>query len=366
MMPRVTTATRPRIELAAPSLDERDARAVAEAVASGWVSGTGPYVERFERAFAGFCGASDAVATSNGTTALHLALAALGVGAGDEVIVPSLTFVATANVVRYVGAVPVFADVDPFTWDLAADSVATKMSKRTRAVLPVHLAGQPADIDAIRSAVGPAVRIVEDAAQGIGSTYHGRSVGTLGDAGCFSFFPNKVMTTGEGGMLIPSTADLARRARHLRSHAKLPGTDYVHDDVGFNFRMTSMQAALGRSQLERVHELIAARVRVGKLYRKLLAGSRYTPQSVSPEIEAVPSFFAVVAPSHEVRERAIRAMSDAGIESRPMFAPLHSQRPYATDDRLPVTDDIAARGLLLPCGARVSDADVEDVVRTLP
>lgn len=366
MMPPVTTTARPRIELAAPSLDERDAKAVADAVASGWVSGQGPYVERFERAFAAYCGAEDAVATSNGTTALHLALAISGIGSGDEVIVPSLTFVATANVVRYVGATPIFADVDPSTWDLAADSVAAKVTKRTRAVLPVHLAGQPADIDAIRSAVGTAVRIVEDAAQGIGSRYHGRSVGILADAGCFSFFPNKVMTTGEGGMLIPPTPELARRARHLRSHAKQAGADYVHDDVGFNFRMTSMQAALGCSQLARLDELIAARVRVGRSYRKLLAGSRYTPQAVSAGTEAVPSFFAVLAPSHEVRERAIRAMEDAGIESRPMFAPLHSQSPYATDDRLPVTDDVAARGLLLPCGPRVTEADVTDVVRSLP
>lgn len=364
-MQRVTTVARPRIELAAPSLDERDVHAVAEAVASGWVSGAGPYVERFERAFTAFCGSGEGVATSNGTTALQLALASLGIGPGDEVIVPSLTFVATANVVRYVGAVPVFADVDPSTWDLSPDSVASRVTGRTRAVLPVHLAGQPAEIDGIRSAVGPSISIIEDAAQGIGSKYHGRSVGTLADVGCFSFFPNKVMTTGEGGMLVAPNEDLARRARHLRSHAKLPGTDYVHDDVGFNFRMTSMQAALGLSQLARLDELIAARLRVGELYRERLSGS-YTPQGRSPETERVPSFYAVLAPSNSLRERAIRDMAAAGVESRPMFAPLHHQDPYRCSDRLPITDEVAARGLFLPCSARLTSSDVDDVVSALP
>lgn len=362
----MTSAARPRIELAAPALDERDARAVAEAVSSGWVSGVGPYVERFEREFAAYCGSGEGVATNNGTTAIHLALASLGIGPGDEVIVPSLTFVATANAVRYVGAAPIFADVDPDTWDLSPESVATRTTSRTRAVLPVHLAGQPADVDGIRAAVGPSVRIVEDAAQGIGSRYRGRMVGTLGDAGCFSFFPNKVMTTGEGGMLVVGDAGLARRARHLRSHAKVPGTDYVHDDVGFNFRMTSMQAALGLSQLARIGELVAARVGVGESYRKLLSGSSYTPQGRQPGTDPVPSFFAVVAPSNDRRGRAIAALAAAGIESRPMFAPLHRQRPYGTADRLPITDDIAARGLLLPCGSRLTASDVQDVVGALP
>lgn len=363
---RVTTANdMPPLALAEPSLSEEDAQAVADCVRAGWISGVAPQVWRFEETFAAFVGTAHGVAASSGTAALHLGLAALKVGPGDEVIVPTLTFIATANAVRYTGARVVFADVSPDTWTIAPSSVAERRGDRTAAVVAVHLAGQAADMDALHS-VAPDLVLVEDAAQAIGSSYRGRPVGSLGEAACFSFFPNKVITTGEGGMLVTDDEQLAARARSLRAHAKRPGIRYIHDDTGFNYRMTGLQAALGLSQFARVRDLITHRLRVGDWYRERLGDSEdFRPRPPIPWAEAVPSFFGVIARSERLRERALAALDEARVEARPMFEPLHTQAPYRDSERFPVAEDIARRAMFVPCGAAIAEGDVDRVVSVL-
>ncbi len=232
---------------------------VVRCVKSGWISSIGAEIGEFEARFAALCARRFGVATSNGTTALHLALAALGIGPGDEVIVPALTFVATANAVHYTGATPVFADADPVTWNVDPAAVAKSVTRRTRAILAVHLYGQPADMRALASTARRAGAVlVEDAAEAHGARYHGRPVGSLGAVACFSFYGNKMVTTGEGGMVLTSDAKLAARLRLLRDHAMSPKRRYYHTEIGFNYRMTTLQAALGLAQLDRFEEICRA------------------------------------------------------------------------------------------------------------
>ena len=225
---------------------------MVEAVRSGWVSSIGPFVDRFERELGRFVGTRSAVVTSNGTAALHLALLACGVGEGDEVILPSLTFVATANAVRYCRATPVVVDVDEETWCLSPAGVARALSARTRAIIAVHLYGHPADMDAVAEVTqGLHVSIIEDAAEALGARYRGRPVGTLGAAACLSFYGNKIITTGEGGAVVSDDDSIERRVRFLKDHGMDPLRRYYHPEVAYNYRMTNLQAALGCAQLSR-------------------------------------------------------------------------------------------------------------------
>jgi perosamine synthetase len=263
---------RGRIPVAQPSLDGNEAKYVLDCVNSEWISSSGIYVDRFETDFAAFCGVTEAVTCTNGTAALHLALAALGVGPGDEVIVPALTFVATANAVRYCGAEPVFVDIDPETMNVDPDEIEQSITARTRAIIPVHLYGQCADMDPILDmAASAGLVVVEDAAEAQGAEYHDRRAGSMGTVGTFSFFGNKIITTGEGGMITLNDPDLACRIRQLRSQGHDPRRRYWHPIVGFNYRMTNLQAAVGVAQLERVEELLLRRANVATWYDEELA-----------------------------------------------------------------------------------------------
>ncbi len=354
------------VPFARPCLDASDIDAVSSALRAGWVSGVGPDVRRFERAFADFCAARHAVAVSSGTAALHLGLASLDIGPGDEVVVPSLTFIATANAVRYMGATVVFADVDPRTWTLDPEDVERRLTSRTRAIVPVHFAGHPADTDALRELmVGRRIALIEDSAQAIGSRYKGRPTGSLGDVACFSFFANKVITTGEGGMVVTDDDSRASRASSLRGHAQRAGGRYVHDEIGFNYRMSNLQAALGLSQLRRAETFMRRRTTVGDWYReRLRVDLPFQPQFEAPWASPVPTFFGVLAPTAEAREEALASLAEHDIEARPFFDPLHLQAPYRAERGLPVTEDIAQRGLFLPC-AHLTRDQVDTVVDTL-
>src|SRR6266849_8650115 len=243
----------PRIPVAAPSIGEEEMANVMEAMRSGWISSLGAFIGQFERDFAAVCGVAHGVAVANGTTALHLALVAAGVGPGDEVIIPSLTFVATANVVHYCGATPMFADSDPETWQLDPAKLEARITPRTRAIIPVHLYGHPCDMDAILElSARRGLAVVEDAAEAHGAEYRGRRVGAVGTVGCFSFYGNKIITTGEGGMCVTDDAALAERLRLLRDHGMDPKRPYWHEVVGYNYRMTNLQAAVGVAQVKRL------------------------------------------------------------------------------------------------------------------
>ena len=358
-----------RIPLFAPWIASAAKGYVVDCLESGWISSVGPYVSRFEQAFGAFCGATHALAVSSGTAALHLALAARGIGPGDEVIVPALTFVATANAVTYTGARPVFADVDPVTWTLAPADVERKLSSKTRAIVAVHLYGHPADLDALREIARPRkVLLVEDAAEAHGARYRGQIVGALGDIGCFSFFGNKLLSTGEGGMVVTNDAALAESANSLRGHApgRGPSARYDHPRVGYNYRMTSLQAALGCAQLEDLDTVLGRQQATADLYRKRLgkvAGITLPPHA--PWAEPITWLFSVLAPAGDVRDAAVAALDAAGIETRPFFVPLHKLAPYATGARHPIAEDVAARGLNLPSSPTITADEIDRVCEVL-
>lgn len=354
------------IPLARPSLGEAEVRAVAATLRSGWVSGTGPVVARFESEFSRRLHVPHARAVSSGTAALHLALLALGIGPGDDVIVPSLTFVATANAVRFVGARPVFADVQPDEWTLDPNDVERRLTRRAKAVVPVHFAGLPADMDPLRALASDARAVVlEDAAQAIGSRYHGHPVGAIGDAAAFSFHALKVMTTGEGGMITARRASVADRVASLRDQAKSSALRYRHSAIGFNYRLSSLQAALGLTQLRRLGALSRRRLEIARRYRQALPQAGFQCQAVPRGRLHCYSFFGVLARTRSRRERLLTDLRRRGIESRPFFDPLHRNVPHRSSVRLPVTDEVAGRGLFIPCGPSLSENDVARVIAAL-
>jgi perosamine synthetase len=361
-------AVRERIPLAEPDLRGNELAYVIDCVQSGWISSIGPYVNRFEAGLAQLVGAGRALTTSNGTVALHLALAALRIGPGDEVLVPDLTFAATANAVLYCGATPVLVDVREEDWGIDPELAAQAITPRTRAILPVHLYGHPCDMERLcELARAHRLAIVEDAAEALGATYDGRPVGSFGDISCFSFYGNKLITTGEGGACLTSRPELAERMSFLRDHGMDKSRRYWHEEVGFNYRMTSLQAAVGLAQLERIEELIAARRRNAAVYRERLAG---LPVGLSPETPRVRSTFWMFnlvlgdEPSWE-RDRVIRELAAAGVETRAVFYPLHQMPPYARFARpgqaFPVATRLGERGLSLPSATTLRPAEIDHV-----
>jgi len=357
------------IPVFAPWLSENVRRYVLDCVDSGWISSLGQYVGRFERDFAAFCEASHAVATSNGTTALHLCLAALDIGPGDEVLVPDLTFVSTANVVRFTGATPVLVDSEPRTWNMDPVDARRKITPRTRAIIPVHLYGHPVDLDPLVAlAAEHGLDIVEDAAEAHGARYKGRRVGALGRIGAFSFYGNKILTTGEGGMVVTNDAKLAERASFLRDHAMDPHRRYYHPEIGFNYRMTNIQAAIGCAQLEQVDAILARRKVIADAYETGLAGiPGLTPPPAEPWAESVHWMYSVlVEPEFQTsRDAVIAGLRARGVDSRPFFVPLHQMPPYRLDAPFPVSTSLSERGINLPSGTGLSLEEIATVCAAL-
>lgn len=373
-----------RIPLAEPSIGGNAERYLQECLATNFVSSVGPFVERFEREFAAAIGSRYAVACASGTAAIHLALQVLGVGPDDEVFVPTLTFVASANPVRYVGATPVLVDVEAQTYNLDPATVVAELDRRARlglrqprAIEVVHLVGHPADIDPIVEAADRhGVLVFEDASEALGARYvagrfGGQHVGTIGRVGCFSFNGNKLITTGGGGMLVTDEEPLALRARHLSTQARMPGRAYDHDEVGFNYRLSNIAAALGVAQLERLPELLAGRRAVAARYDAELAdlpGFRPAPRAAWAD----PSFWLYTAALDRDRaaigrDAAIDALASRAIEARPIWTPLHRTRLYADAPRLggAVADGIFAAALSLPSSSNLGPDDQGRVVEVL-
>ena len=359
-----------RLQVAAPDLGGNEERYVVDAIRSTWISSTGPYVDRFERDFATFCEVSSAITVANGTVALHLALVALEAGPGDEVIVPSLTYVATANAVRYVGAEPIFVDVDPETWCIDPVAVAAAVTPRTKGVIAVHLYGHPADMDALNDvAARHGLWVVEDAAEAHGAKYKGRAVGGLGTIATFSFYGNKIITSGEGGALTVNDEALERRIRLYRGQGVDPKRRYYFPVVGYNYRLTNVACAILCAQLERWPEISAARASVFRAYSAGLAAiDGVGLQPVAPWAEAAPWLYSITVDQvayGRSRDQLASRLEASAIETRPFFHPLHRLPPYKlrhAGGELPVTDELAARGLNLPTSSRLGQGDIQRVV----
>lgn len=366
-----TGTTEPRtIKVAEPRLGGNEARYVQECMTSTWISSAGPFIDEFEKRFAEVAGTKHVIATNNGTTGLHLALAALGVGPGDEVIVPSLTYVASANAVRYCGAVPVLADVDATTMAIDPADAARRITPRTKAIMPVHLYGHPADMTALkRLADEHGLALVEDAAEAHTATWEGRPVGSLGTVGVFSFFGNKVVTTGEGGAVTTDDDELAARLRLLRGQGMDPARRYWFPVVGFNYRMTNVAAAIGCAQLEQLPAFIERRREIGERYDALLKGQQgiQTPETAAGATR-VNWLYTILLPEHFTaaqRDEVITGMSEDGIETRPVFYPMHELPMYEQDEQLPVSSMLGRRGLSLPTHVNLSDEDLDHVAERL-
>jgi len=358
-----------------PWLGKEEAEAAAEAVASGWIA-QGPRVQEFEEAFAAAIGTPHAVAVSSCTAALHLALIAAGIGPGDEVIVPSLSFIATANAVRYVGAQPVFADVDLATQNLIPKTVEPHLTGRTRAVILVDQAGVPADLDAMRALCDPRqVTVIEDAACAAGSTYRARPVGVGAALAAFSFHPRKLITTGEGGMLTTWDGSIAARVRRLREHgmdvsaadrhrSRQPVIEH-YTEVGFNFRMTDVQAAIGLVQLRKLAQMVARRRVLARRYQELLSGTPGLLTADDPPYGETnyQSFWMLLPEESAVsRDDLLRLLADAGVSARRGIMAAHLEPPYAdAKPSLPVTLRLTERSLILPLFHQMTQAQQEHV-----
>lgn len=353
-------------------LEGNEARYLDECLRSGWISSAGPFVGRFENAFASAVGCEHGVATANGTAALHLALTALGIGSGDEVIVPAFTMIAVANAVRFTGARPVLVDGESDTCNLDPGMIEGCLTPRTKAVIAVHTYGHPAEMAAIMSlARKHRLLVVEDAAEAHGAHYRGEPVGSIGDAAIFSFYANKIITTGEGGMVTTHSPIVAEKARLLRDHAFSPERHFWHREVGFNYRMTSMQAAVGLAQTERFAKLVQRRRDNAHIYRELLRPVRGLTLPV--EREHVCNVFwmygVLVEDSFGMTRDQLRAhLARHGIETRTYFIPLHLQPIYRDSykgQRFPVAERWCQRGMYLPSGPSLGAEDLKRVAEVI-
>ncbi len=366
-----------RIPVSGPSITQKEIDYVTDAVRNAWFANANLYNDRFERAFAAYVGTRYAVTLPSCTSAIHLSLLALGVGPGDEVIVPDATWIASAAPVTYVGATPVFADIDPHTWCLSAESFEACLTPRTKAVIPVDLYGNMPDYAAIRAvAARHGVAVIEDAAEAIGSTYGGAMAGSFGETGVFSFHGSKTLTTGEGGMLVTDREDLYRRVLVLRDHGRHAGDKiFWNTEVGCKYKMSSLQAALGLAQLERIDELVAHKRAVFAWYARELADvPGLTLNSEAPNVRNTYWMVTVIleAASRLDKETLIARFAEHQIDTRPFFYPLSSLPAYATSPdtaraqtRNAVSYGLSPRGINLPSGMDMTEDKVGYVCQVL-
>ncbi|MEO8435206.1 MAG: DegT/DnrJ/EryC1/StrS family aminotransferase [Pyrinomonadaceae bacterium] len=354
------------IPIAAPVLAGNEKAYVLDCIESSWISSAGKYVERFERAFADFCGVRHAVSCNSGTAALHVALLALGVGPGDEVIVPTLTFVATANAVTYCGARPRFVDIEPDTWTIDPGLIEAKITARTKAIIPVHLYGHVANMDAITEiARRHNLFVVEDAAEAHGAELRGRRVGSLSEVAAFSFYGNKIVSCGEGGMVVTDSEELGRYAAQLRGQGMDSKQRYWFPIIGYNYRMANLPAAIGLAQLERVDWHLSRRREVAAWYRDILRDAPgISWQAEKAGRENVDWLFTIMleGPIRASRDDVMAGLFKRGVETRPVFYPMHILPPYREmgqeDGSFPLAERVARSGLSLPTWAGLQREDV--------
>lgn len=365
------------IPVCEPALEGNEEKYVLQTLRTGWISSSGEFVKKFENDFAEYCGVSQGISTSNGTAALHLALLAAGVKEGDEVILPDFTMIATLFAVLYCKATPVFVDVEEDTWNMDPALVEEKITGKTKAVIPVHIFGHPVDMDPINAlAKKHNLVVIEDSAEAHGALYKGKKCGSLGDIACFSFFANKLITTGEGGMVVTNSPELADKARYHRNLCfKLGGPrDFIHYDLGYNYRFTNVQAAIGLGQLEKIDYYIECRRKIASLYSgflKDIPGFRLPIERSG--IFSVYWMYALLIDEKECgisRDDLAVGLKEQGIDSRLLFAPMHSQpllEQYGIKDtgKYPVTERLSKTGLYLPSSSSLTEEKIARICETV-
>lgn len=376
------------IPLSVPEIRGNEWKYVKECLDTGWVSSVGPFVERFENAVANFVGTRSGVATVNGTAALHIALQVAGVEPGDEVLISALTFIAPAYAIRYIGAFPIFVDAEAQYWEMDAQRVADFLEKgcdwrrgalynritgrRVRAILPVHILGHPVDVDPILELARKYnLKVVEDATESLGAKYHGRMVGNLSDIACFSFNGNKIITTGGGGMIVTNNEEWARKAKFLTTQAKHDPLEYVHNEIGYNYRLTNLLAAMGCAQMEQLPEYIDAKRRIANLYSKALENvSGITPMREAPWAYSTFWLYTILVDRQQfgMDSRALlRKLEKQKIQARPLWQPLHRSKAFVDCGAFdcPVADELNRDALSLPSSAGIADEDLQAVIAVL-
>ncbi len=361
---------RRHLAVAKPLLDDDELQLVSECIITGWVSSGGPFVNKFEKLMADYCHTKYAVACSSATTALHLSLLAHDIGTGDEVIIPSLTFIATANAVSYTGAKPVFIDSEPLTWNIDPEKINEAITSRTKAIIPVHLYGHPADMDKINNiARENNLIVIEDAAEAQGATYKGKPVGSLSDIAVFSFFGNKIITTGEGGMIVTNSKEIAEKCRILRDHGMSQERRYWHEVIGYNYRMTNIQAALGVAQMGKIDRIIKRKKEIAAQYEKHLNGIEGITLPVNLTWASNVYWLYTILVDEVISGLSINEimnnLKQVKIETRPVFPPVHKQPIYANSQELPVAESISAKGISLPSSPEIRNQDILLVCNTI-
>lgn len=361
-----------RIPICEPKLGEKEREYVTQCLESGWISSKGEFIEKFEKGFSRYCGARYGVATSSGTTALHLALATLGIKLGDEVIIPSFTMIATANAVVYTGADPVLVDSETLTWNINVNKIGEKVTKKTKGVIVVHTYGHPVDMKTLLDlAEDNGIYIVEDAAEAHGAEYRGKKVGALGELGCFSFYANKIITTGEGGMIVTNNEELADKARILRDQAFERQKRFWHKHIGFNYRLTNLQAAIGVAQMEKIDQFVETRRRNAQLYNSLLKD--VDGITLPPEADWAKNVYwmysLLIEDSFKInRDKLMEYLTGKGVETRNFFYPIHKQPVYSKryeGEMYPVAEEVSRKGINLPSGNTLQKERIEYVVECI-
>lgn len=366
MTPQQTTLAREHIPIYRPDLSGNERRYVLECIDSSWISSIGSFIRKFEAAMADATGVAHACGVCNGTVALHLALHCLDIGPGDEVIVPTFTYIASVNAIAQTGATPVFAESRAADWLLDPADVERRITPGTKAIIPVHLYGMPCEMAPLMDiAQRHRLKVVEDCAEALGTSIDGQHVGTFGDIGTFSFFGNKTVTTGEGGMVIARDNALAARLRMTKGQGQSPTRRYWHEVLGFNYRMTNIAAAIGLAQMERLAEILERKRQIAADYRRLLAGLPVTFQASAPNVVGSDWLVSLLLPHGVDRDRVMTDMAEQEIETRPVFFCAHTMPMYARDEEFPVAQDIAARGISLPSYPQLSADDMARAVEAL-
>lgn len=357
-----------------PHIAKNALKYVSECIDTGWVSSAGRYLKEFEEEFAKYIGVKHAITTTSGTASLHLAIAALNIKKGDEVILPSHTMMASAAAVVYTGATPILVDVERDSWNMNVDQVKNKITKRTKAIMPVHVYGHPVDMDPLLElAKKHKMAIVEDAAESTGAEYKGVKTGAIGDIGCFSFYANKIITTGEGGMFVTNSDRIATHARLLKDMAHSPKRRFLHEEIGFNYRMTNMQAALGVAQLEEVEEYVAKKRWMANIYNEILSKIKGLTLPIErPWAKNVYWMYGILVEDEfgATRDELKDMLYKQGVDTRTFFIPMHKQPALKKlglfkGERYPISDEIGHRGLYLPSGLAITEEQILTVCKAI-
>lgn len=356
-----------KIPIYQPTLDGNEKKYVNECLDTSWISSRGKFIPEFEEGFAKFVGSRYATSVSNGTVALHLALVALGIGHGDEVIVPSFTYIASVSTIVLTGAKPVFADSFPDTWQIDFNDVKNKITPKTKAIMAVHIYGHPCEMDELQKiAIENNIYLIEDCAEAFGSLYKGRHVGTFGDIATYSFYGNKTITTGEGGMVITEKKDLSEKAYHLKMHGLAKDREYWHDSLGFNYRMTNICAAIGLAQLEKADEKIRMKRIIKECFDQYLKDVPVIPHGEYGNVFHSYWMYTILLQTQDQRDKLRRYLSEKGIETRPGFYPVHLMPMFINQQiKLPVAEHLGFCGINLPSWPGLKNEELEYIANSI-